>query len=80
MSQENVSGKLYSKASLGTSTETQLQQILSSMQATIRANQLNLTTAQVQKVMEPAKFESTKVTFENGKMQSDGEIQEPSLF
>ena len=72
MSQENVSGKLYSKASLGTSTETQLQQILSSMQATIRANQLNLTTAQVQKVMEPAKFESTKVTFENGKMQSDG--------
>lgn len=72
MSQENVSGKLYSKASLGTSTETQLQQILSSMQATIRANQLNLTIAQVQKVMEPAKFESTKVTFENGKMQSDG--------
>lgn len=72
MSQENVSGKLYSKASLGTSTETQLQQILSSMQATIRANQLNLTTAQVQKVMEPAKIESTKVTFENGKMQSDG--------
>ncbi|MBO0411600.1 ABC transporter permease [Enterococcus hulanensis] len=71
MSEEQVSGKLYSKASLGTSTETQLQQILSSMQASIRASQLNLTTAQVQKVMEPAKFESTKVTFENGKMQSD---------
>ncbi|WP_137664420.1 ABC transporter permease [Enterococcus hulanensis] len=72
MSEDQVSGKLYSKASLGTSTETQLQQILSSMQASIRASQLNLTTAQVQKVMEPAKFESTKVTFENGKMQSDG--------
>lgn len=71
MSEDQVSGKLYSKASLGTSTETQLQQILSSMQASIRASQLNLTTAQVQKVMEPAKFESTKVTFENGKMQSD---------
>lgn len=71
MSEEQVSGKLYSKASLGTSTETQLQQILSSMQASIRASQLNLTTAQVQKVMEPAKFASTKVTFENGKMQSD---------
>ncbi|MBO0457427.1 ABC transporter permease [Enterococcus hulanensis] len=71
MSEEQVSGKLYSKASLGTSTETQLQQILSSMQASIRASQLNLTTAQVQKVMEPAKFESTKVTFENGEMQSD---------
>lgn len=41
------------------------------MQATIRANQLNLTPAQVQKVMEPAKFESTKVTFEKGKMESD---------
>lgn len=72
MGQEQVSGKLYSKASLGTSTEMQLQQILSSMQANIRASQLNLTTEQVQKVMEPAKFESTKVTFENGKMQSDG--------
>lgn len=71
MGEEQVSGKLYSKASLGTSTETQLQQILSSMQATIRANQLNLTPAQVQKVMEPAKFESTKVTFEKGKMESD---------
>lgn len=69
---DKVSGKLYSKASLGTSTETQLQQILSSMQASIRASQLNLTTAQVQKVMEPAKFESTKVNFENGKMKSDG--------
>ena len=72
MGKEKVSGKLFSKASLGTSTEMQLQQILSSMQANIRANQLNLTTEQVQKVMEPAKFESTKVTFENGKMQSDG--------
>lgn len=72
MGQEQVSGKLYSKASLGTSTEMQLQQILSSMQANIRASQLNLTTEQVQKVMEPAKFESTKVTFENGKMKSDG--------
>lgn len=71
MGEEQVSGKLYSKASLGTSTETQLQQILSSMQATIRANQLNLTPAQVQKVMEPAEFESTKVTFEKGKMESD---------
>lgn len=72
MGKDNVSGKLYSKASLGTSTEVQLQQILSSMQANIRASQLNLTTAQVQKVMEPAKFEATKVTFENGKMKNDG--------
>ena len=69
---DQVSGKLYSKTSLGTSTEMQLQQILSSMQANIRASQLNLTTAQVQKVMEPAKFESTKVIFENGKMKNDG--------
>ncbi|MGO3913508.1 ABC transporter permease [Enterococcus viikkiensis] len=69
--EDQLSGKLYSKASLGTSTETQLQQILSSMQASIRASQLNLTTAQVQKVMEPAKFDSTKVSFENGKMKSD---------
>lgn len=36
------------------------------------SDQLNLTTAQVQKVMEPAKFESTKVIFENGKMKNDG--------
>lgn len=72
MGSDQVSGKLYSKTSLGTSTEMQLQQILSSMQANIRASQLNLTTAQVQKVMEPAKFESTKVIFENGKMKNDG--------
>lgn len=72
MGSDQVSGKLYSKTSLGTSTEMQLQQILSSMQANIRTSQLNLTTAQVQKVMEPAKFESTKVIFENGKMKNDG--------
>ncbi|MGM0111037.1 ABC transporter permease [Enterococcus sp. DIV0187] len=72
MGSDQVSGKLYSKTSLGTSTEMQLQQILSSMQANIRASQLNLTTAQVQKVMEPAKFESTKVIFESGKMKNDG--------
>lgn len=72
MGSDQVSGKLYSKTSLGTSTEMQLQQILSSMQANIRASQLNLTTAQVQKVLEPAKFESTKVIFENGKMKNDG--------
>lgn len=72
MGSDQVSGKLYSKTSLGTSTEMQLQQILSSMQANIRASQLNLTTAQVQKVMEPAKFGSTKVIFENGKMKNDG--------
>lgn len=72
MGSDQVSGKLYSKTSLGTSTEMQLQQILSSLQANIRASQLNLTTAQVQKVMEPAKFESTKVIFENGKMKNDG--------
>ena len=72
MGSDQVSGKLYSKTSLGTSTEMQLQQILSSMQANIRASQLNLTTAQVQKVMEPAKCESTKVIFENGKMKNDG--------
>ncbi|MFC4771813.1 ABC transporter permease [Enterococcus hermanniensis] len=72
LGQEKVTGKLYSKAALGTSTETQLQQILNNLQASMRASQLNLTTAQVQKVMEPATFESNKVTFEHGKMQSDG--------
>lgn len=69
---DQVSGKLYSQTSLGTTTETQLQQILNSMQASIRASQLNLTTTQVQKVMEPAKFTSAKVNFESGKMESDG--------
>lgn len=71
MGEEQVSGRLYSKASLGTSTEMQLQQILNSMQANIRASQLNLTTAQVQEVMTPAEFKSEKVTFEKGKMQAD---------
>ena len=70
--ENKVSGKLFSKASLGTSTETQLQQILNAMQSSIRASQLNLTTEQVQKVMEPATFKAEKVSFENGKMKSDG--------
>lgn len=72
LDEHQVSGKLYSKASLGTSTEMALQQILSSMQTTLRASSLNLTTTQVQEVMEPAKFEAAKVSFENGKMESDG--------
>lgn len=72
MGEDQVSGRLYSKASLGTSTEMQLQQILNSMQANIRASQLNLTTEQVQEVMAPAEFKSEKVTFEKGKMQADG--------
>lgn len=72
MGENQVSGKLFSKASLGTSTETQLQQILNAMQSSIRASQLNLTTEQVQKVMEPATFKAEKVSFENGKMKSDG--------
>ncbi|MDT2596011.1 ABC transporter permease [Enterococcus dongliensis] len=69
-SEDKISGKLYSRASLGTSTEMALQQILSSMQTTLRASHLNLTTAQVQNVMEPAEFKATKVSFENGKMTS----------
>lgn len=72
MGEDRVSGQLYSKSALGTSTESQLQQILSSLQTSIRASQLQLTTAQVQKVMEPATFKANKVTFEKGKMQSDG--------
>ncbi|OJG80959.1 hypothetical protein RV10_GL003958 [Enterococcus pallens] len=67
----NVSGKLYSTSSLGTSTELGIQQILNQMQSGVRAANLSLTTEQVQEVMEPASFESSKVSFENGKMKSD---------
>lgn len=68
---ENVSGKLYSTSSLGTSTELGIQRILNQMQSGVRAANLSLTTEQVQEVMEPASFESSKVSFENGKMKSD---------
>lgn len=67
----NISGKLYSTSSLGTSTELGIQQILNQMQSGVRASNLSLTTEQVQEVMEPASFKSSKVSFENGKMQSD---------
>lgn len=67
----NVSGKLYSTSSLGTSTELGIQQMLNQMQSGVRASNLSLTTEQVQEVMEPASFKSSKVSFENGKMQSD---------
>lgn len=66
-----ISGKLYSTSSLGTSTELGIQQMLNQMQSGVRASNLSLTTEQVQEVVEPASFESSKVSFENGKMQSD---------
>ncbi len=67
----NVVGKLYSTSSLGTSTELEIQQNLNQMQSGVRAASLSLTTEQVQEVMEPAAFESIKVNFENGEMESD---------
>ncbi|MGG5315738.1 ABC transporter permease [Enterococcus sp. AZ072] len=67
----NVSGKLYSTSSLGSSTELGIQQVLNQIQSGVRASNLSLTTEQVQKVVEPAKFKAAKVSFENGQMKND---------
>lgn len=69
--QKNVYGKLYSTSNLGTKTETALQQILTNLQMNLRAQALQLSTKDAQAVMEPAKFDSAKVKFEAGKMETD---------
>ncbi|GCF92242.1 sodium ABC transporter permease [Enterococcus florum] len=68
---QNINGEMYSTSSLGTTTELSLQQILNQLQSSIRAANLSLSTEQVQAVMAPAAFKASKVSFENGKMESD---------
>lgn len=68
-SQEKVSGKLYSESTLGTSTEMVLQQFLTAIQSTSRAQALGLTSEQVASLNESADFSREKVSFdEDGKM------------
>jgi ABC-2 type transport system permease protein len=64
-----VKGELFSESSLGQATELTLQQILSSIQGSARAQQLGLTTEQVASLNQPAEFTKQKVNFDdNGKM------------
>ncbi|MFV0557924.1 MAG: ABC transporter permease [Enterococcus sp.] len=66
-----VSGVLFSEASLGQTTELTLQQLLTSFQASARAQSLGLTKEQVASLNQPANFSKQKVSFEDGQMLRD---------
>lgn len=65
-----LKGALYSKSSLGSNSETALQQILNNIQAQIRSAELGLNAEEVAALAQPAKFSAQQVTFENGELKS----------
>lgn len=69
VTEETVKGELFSESSLGQATELTLQQILSSIQGSSRAEKLGLTPEQVVSLSQPAEFTKQKVNFDdNGNM------------
>ncbi|WP_122646512.1 ABC transporter permease [Enterococcus mediterraneensis] len=67
---DNVKGTLYSESSLGQTTETLIQQILTNLQSTARAQSLGLNSEQVASLVQPADFTKQKVSFaEDGQME-----------
>lgn len=69
ISGDQISGELLSTSSLGQSTDLQIQQLLSGLQSSARAQQFGLTAEQVAALSQPAKFEKKKVSFDEGKMK-----------
>lgn len=63
-----VTGKLFSTSGLGTDTESSLTQLVSQLQLSLRAAQLNLTPQQVSEIIQPGNFQAKRVSFEKGKM------------
>lgn len=70
---ENVSGELYSESSLGQTTELTIQQLLSQIQASLRANQLSLSPEEVAGLSEPAAFSKRTVSFDDAGKMTTGE-------
>ncbi len=67
--QNTVKGELYSAASLGQMTELTIQQMLSGIQGSMRANQLGLTPKETAELSQPANLTKQKVSFDDaGKM------------
>ena len=59
----SIQGELFSETTLGTSVELTIQQILSGIQSTIRAQELGLTSEEVISLNTPARFSKQSVSF-----------------
>jgi len=69
--ENTLQAKLFSETTLGSSSEMQLQQILSDVQESLRAKEMNLTTAEFASLKQPANFTKQKVSFnDQGRMVS----------
>ncbi|MGX7133359.1 ABC transporter permease [Enterococcus songbeiensis] len=69
--EDEVKGTLFSESSLGQSTEMIIQQTLSNLQSSARAQALGLSSEQVASLAQPAVFEKQKVSFDSdGKMET----------
>lgn len=67
---EQVKGTIYAESSVGTTLQMTLQQMLNSMQRSLRAQTLGLSPEEVTQLDEPASFTTQKVSFDaEGKME-----------
>lgn len=67
---EQVKGTIYAESSVGTTLQMTLQQMLNSMQRSLRAQTLGLSPEEVAQLDEPASFTTQKVSFDaEGKME-----------
>ncbi|GMA54992.1 hypothetical protein GCM10025857_63490 [Alicyclobacillus contaminans] len=60
---QQLNATLYSESSMGQSTELTLQQILSSIQTNLRAEELGLSSNKVQSLNQAAAFNQQRVSF-----------------
>ncbi|KAF1305128.1 ABC transporter permease [Candidatus Enterococcus willemsii] len=68
-----IKGELFSESSLGTATEMTLQQLLTGIQGTTRAQALGLTPEEVASLSQPVTFTKQKVSFDDDGKMSIGE-------
>lgn len=70
LEEEQVKGTIYAESSVGTTLQMTLQQMLNSMQRSLRAQTLGLSPEEVTQLDEPASFTTQKVSFDaEGKME-----------
>ncbi|MEQ7214953.1 ABC transporter permease [Enterococcus asini] len=70
LEEEQVKGTIYAESSVGTTLQMTLQQMLNSMQRSLRAQTLGLSPEEVTQLDEPASFTTQKVSFDAaGKME-----------
>ena len=70
LEKEQVKGTIYAESSVGTTLQMTLQQMLNSMQRSLRAQTLGLSPEEVTQLDEPASFTTQKVSFDAaGKME-----------